>query len=463
MPAGDALRFRPMLDFIARHEGTAGQLGGGYNTSLGYGAFTGGEKNLSGMSLDQIDALQTQMLQHPKNKFNSSALGRYQIVRKTLRGLRARLGLSGSALFSPTLQDRLGAVLIRGRGRNVNGLRMEWASLKGVNAAEILRAHDAVGGSTSLALSRHMMAAETGGEETSFEEFVEPPRSWASLTTHNGDLPTRPSEENLETVEFDGELVPALSTSGQPPSDTTYRVERIPFGETDIIEDHLNKFPAEGWEVKQIIHDKKDLVVILKGNEGELVEIDDSPDPNMINFAALGASTGGNKIDLQASLLLSAPGDGYVDQFKNFFDSQGINNFRAEEFLTLGGQHYSGPCKGKNSYPPEDLWKNIIPTARILDTLRDKLKAPINLTSVYRSAAYNACIPGTAGGSVHRQFKAADFKCADGNGPVYWAKTLKRMRDQGLFLGGIGVYQTFVHIDTRGYNANFGPLKHLVF
>jgi hypothetical protein len=60
----------------------------GYDTSLGYGRFSGGEKTLTLMSLYQIDALQTAMLNHPANNFNSSALGRYQIVRKTLRGLR---------------------------------------------------------------------------------------------------------------------------------------------------------------------------------------------------------------------------------------------------------------------------------------------------------------------------------------------------------------------------------------
>ena len=81
-------RFRPFLDFIAGHEGTAHRPGRGYDTSLDYGRFSGGEKTLSLMSLDQIDALQTAMLNHPANNFNSSALGHYQIVRKTLRGLR---------------------------------------------------------------------------------------------------------------------------------------------------------------------------------------------------------------------------------------------------------------------------------------------------------------------------------------------------------------------------------------
>ena len=62
--------------------------GRGYNGTLAYGAFTGGDVNLVGMSLSQIDGLQTKMLANPKNKLNSSAVGRYQIVRTTLRSIR---------------------------------------------------------------------------------------------------------------------------------------------------------------------------------------------------------------------------------------------------------------------------------------------------------------------------------------------------------------------------------------
>ena len=63
-------RFRPMLDFIAQHEGTADKKDDGYNTSFGFGMFiVGGEKTLVGMTLLQIDELQTQILNNPKNHF----------------------------------------------------------------------------------------------------------------------------------------------------------------------------------------------------------------------------------------------------------------------------------------------------------------------------------------------------------------------------------------------------------
>ncbi|MFI0844126.1 peptidoglycan-binding protein [Mesorhizobium sp. IMUNJ 23232] len=135
-------RFRPFLDFIAHHEGTASRSNDGYDTSLGYGKFTGGEKKLTAMTLNQINALQMAMLDHPANNFNSSALGRYQIVRKTLLGLRRKFGLSGGELYSRELQDSLAVALIKGRGRDVVGLREEWASLTKVNGNTILKKYD---------------------------------------------------------------------------------------------------------------------------------------------------------------------------------------------------------------------------------------------------------------------------------------------------------------------------------
>ena len=34
-------------------------------------------------------------------------------------------------------------------------------------------------------------------------------------------------------------------------------------------------------------------------------------------------------------------------------------------------------------------------------------------------------------------------------------EALKLWRDQGRFQGGIGLYPTFVHVDTRGTNADW--------
>lgn len=131
--------YRPLLDLIGFAEGTDRKRG--YNETLAYGAFTGGDVNLVTMTLQEIDALQTRMLKHPKNRFNSSALGRYQMVRTTLRTIRKTLGLPTSALFDAAMQDRCACYLLGLRGIDkylagrlsqdtlINNLAREWASL----------------------------------------------------------------------------------------------------------------------------------------------------------------------------------------------------------------------------------------------------------------------------------------------------------------------------------------------
>lgn len=139
-PARDAAS-KGMLDLIGYAEGT--DKGRGYNETLGYGKFTGGNRNLTLMTLDEIDAMQTQMLRHPDNNFNSSAAGRYQIVQKTLRGLRKELGLTGSEYFDAGMQDRLAEQLIRRRqGQGVAGYRNEWEGLRKIDGGMIQSALD---------------------------------------------------------------------------------------------------------------------------------------------------------------------------------------------------------------------------------------------------------------------------------------------------------------------------------
>lgn len=132
--------FKPLLDLIGRSEGT--DRGRGYNETLGYGKFTGGPVDLTGMTLAQIDALQTRMLANPANTLHSSAVGRYQIVQSTLRPLERQLGLDpDTTLFTPAIQDRLASALIQRRGGDdflagridasalQSGLAREWASI----------------------------------------------------------------------------------------------------------------------------------------------------------------------------------------------------------------------------------------------------------------------------------------------------------------------------------------------
>jgi tape measure domain-containing protein len=143
LSANDAL-----LDLIASKES-----GGDYNSTLDNGRWTNGPQNLTSMTLNQIRELQRGMLT-PENQAvhgdgGSSALGRYQIVGKTLQGLMDKMGLTGNELFDPAMQDRLARELIAGRqGQGTDGLRSEWEGLKNVSDAEILAAMNAGKGPT---------------------------------------------------------------------------------------------------------------------------------------------------------------------------------------------------------------------------------------------------------------------------------------------------------------------------
>lgn len=152
---------------------------------------------------------------------------------------------------------------------------------------------------------------------------------------------------------------------------------------------------------------------------------------------------------------LANSGDDEVD-FVAFINSLGLTHFKPYEFLVKGGSH-SNPhsaAYGKNTNPPRDTWKNIAATARVIDILRGRLDAPIKPTSVYRSPAYNSAIGG-ASSSLHMKFNAIDFIVQGNSTPNDWASALRSMRSEGLFLGGIGTYAGFVHVDTRGANADW--------
>lgn len=137
--------YRPLLDLIGITEGTS--KGRGYNETLAYGAFTGGDVDLVKMTLDQIDKLQTKMLQHPKNKLRSSALGLYQIIRTTKRSIQEKLPkrYPGTRLFDEDCQDEMACYLLGVRGIDkylagrlkedslINNLAQEWASLPTVS------------------------------------------------------------------------------------------------------------------------------------------------------------------------------------------------------------------------------------------------------------------------------------------------------------------------------------------
>lgn len=144
-----------ILDLIGYAEGT--DRGRGYNETLGYGAFTGGPVDLINMTLAEVRELQRAMLAHPDNHFNSSAVGRYQIVGNTLDSLVGNMGLDWNQQFTPDLQDRMALQLVRGRdGQGLPGMRNEWEGLRNVPDAAITQA---LGGQVIPAMDPEMAAA----------------------------------------------------------------------------------------------------------------------------------------------------------------------------------------------------------------------------------------------------------------------------------------------------------------
>ena len=177
-----------LLELIASKES-----GGDYNATLDHGRWTGGKRDLVNMSLDEILALGDSMRTSENralygNGKGSSALGRYQITGQTLRGLIETLGLTGTELYDPAMQDRLATELIRQRRpQGVDGLRQEWAGLQGVSPAVI---QSALGNTPVAAVDPEIERRQTEAQREN----------------------TRVREQNAEAARRQGE---AISRAGQ--------------------------------------------------------------------------------------------------------------------------------------------------------------------------------------------------------------------------------------------------------
>lgn len=119
---------------------------------------------------------------------------------------------------------------------------------------------------------------------------------------------------------------------------------------------------------------------------------------------------------------------------------------------------------------PVDLIPNIAPTLRLLQLIRTDIGKPIIIHSAYRNKAHNDSVKGKSN-SLHLVFNAIDFAPTN--------TTVEELEDIHIrflqmkyvfnftFLGtnfrisprlcGIGLYQTFIHIDTRGLLGRLSP------
>jgi uncharacterized protein YcbK (DUF882 family) len=146
-------------------------------------------------------------------------------------------------------------------------------------------------------------------------------------------------------------------------------------------------------------------------------------------------------------------------ELEAFIDSLGLRYFKGKELTAYWKRVRKGVS---NSCPPKELWPNIVPTLVVLDSIRHLAGKSITLSSTYRDPDYNRAVGGERM-SYHMKFMAIDFQ--GGKGPTENAKIAKSLRGTKFmnphtkkpffFAGGIGVYPTFVHVDTRGVNANW--------
>jgi len=136
------------------------------------------------------------------------------------------------------------------------------------------------------------------------------------------------------------------------------------------------------------------------------------------------------------------------EQFQRELDKRKIKYFNANEVFFKGA---SDARLKLNTEPPKELWNNMWKTIEVADKARHKLGKPLKIASAYRSPKYNKAVGG-APKSHHVRFNALDLRTSS---PVTLHKILKEMRARGEFKGGIGLYKTFVHLDTRGTNADW--------
>jgi len=96
-----------LLNSIATNEGTYNT---GYDTEYAYGKYGGGRtRKLSDMTVDEVMAHQQTMLGNQKgNSLRSTAIGRYQMLNRTLREEARMAGIdTATAKFNGELQDKL--------------------------------------------------------------------------------------------------------------------------------------------------------------------------------------------------------------------------------------------------------------------------------------------------------------------------------------------------------------------
>ena len=171
--------YKILLDRISEGEGTTDKIAqshgynSAYDVTYAYGKYTpkyiGNKKvdPITSLTLGEIKQVQAMMI---NNGANSTPMGKYQIISKTLLTIQNSLNLSDNVLFSPTIQDQMASkLLIKFRYMNlwINGqitdtefqtnLSKEWASIATPSTGQSYHKYQPVG--TSDTEIKNTMAA----------------------------------------------------------------------------------------------------------------------------------------------------------------------------------------------------------------------------------------------------------------------------------------------------------------
>ncbi len=140
------------------------------------------------------------------------------------------------------------------------------------------------------------------------------------------------------------------------------------------------------------------------------------------------------------------------DEYRAFIASLGLKYISATEVIRPHRNIRNGI---PNELPPQRTWKRLSEALLAADAIREELGVPLRMiNSAYRSRHYNAECSGAVSNSYHTKNMALDlvYACS----PKEAAKAAQKLREEGVFTGGIGVYSSFIHIDTRGRKADWG-------
>ena len=102
---------------------------------------------------------------------------------------------------------------------------------------------------------------------------------------------------------------------------------------------------------------------------------------------------------------------------------------------------------------PEFVKKNVQELAENLQVLRDAV-GRLDPTNGYRCKEHNADVGGAVN-SQHLKGKAADIKSKAFSPSEIATITDDLMKNESFTLGGVGMYNTFTHVDIRGVRARW--------